>query len=129
MIENMLHKHRYFGHSGEIHECCPWSVTTVTPMKRGLKVLMGMLVVEALKGYNRYPDEKGTERLTVIPHEADRPEVTTVTPMKRGLKVLPTTMIRRSYACYNRYPDEKGTESYYGQCTRRADEMLQPLPR
>ena len=40
MIESMLHKHRYFGHSGEIYESCPWSVTTVTPMKRGLKAFI-----------------------------------------------------------------------------------------
>ena len=39
-----------------------------------------------MMGYNRYPDEKGTE--------SDHP--------KRKI----TTLVR-----YNRYPDEKGTES------------------
>ena len=60
-------------------------VTTVTPMKRGLKGTMRRESVEAYSCYNRYPDEKGTESqcylniLNVI-------VVTTVTPMKRGLK-------------------------------------------
>ena len=81
------------------------SVTTVTPMKRGLKAIdcqsEGPAVVttkpaEAHQGtvgagtsYNRYPDEKGTEshstrlRLRGLARGAS---VTTVTPMKRGLK-------------------------------------------
>ena len=88
MIESMLHKHRYFGHSGEIYESCPWSVTTVTPMKRGLKDLceciFGGFRFEC--GYNRYPDEKGTE--------------------SRGT----SDGTGESRGCYNRYPDEKGTE-------------------
>ena len=41
----------------------PVGVTTVTPMKRGLKVLLGWGWLALLSGcYNRYPDEKGTER-------------------------------------------------------------------
>ena len=63
MIENMLHKHRYFGHSGTIYECRPWSVTTVSPMKRGLK-----------------------ERYALVLAVGRQCEVTTVSPMKRGLK-------------------------------------------
>ena len=62
MIENMLHKHRYFGHSGAIYECRPWSVTIVSPMKRGLKA------------YNAFAI--GAQW-----------SVTIVSPMKRGLKV------------------------------------------
>ena len=37
-------------------------VTTVTPMKRGLKVWPYELFKQISRGYNRYPDEKGTER-------------------------------------------------------------------
>ena len=134
MIENMLHKHRYFGHSGEIHECRPWSVTTVTPMKRGLKASTRSNTtgstrrVTDLYCYNRYPDEKGTERNVSISGGTNTTTgcvVTTVTPMKRGLKDNPPEI----YCCYiplpetypidatprgyNRYPDEKGTESLH----------------
>ena len=61
--------------------------------------------------YNRYPDEKGTES-----RRSDRArlwacQVTTVTPMKRGLKAS-SIIASISKRCYNRYPDEKGTESF-----------------
>ena len=36
--------------------------------------------------YNRYPDEKGTERRLCEPTVDSPVAVTTVTPMKRGLK-------------------------------------------
>ena len=36
-------------------------VTTVTPMKRGLKAVSAMCTMIGLLRYNRYPDEKGTE--------------------------------------------------------------------
>ena len=36
-------------------------VTTVTPMKRGLKVSGHQLIYRGRRRYNRYPDEKGTE--------------------------------------------------------------------
>ena len=36
-------------------------VTTVTPMKRGLKDVMSLEARKKMQGYNRYPDEKGTE--------------------------------------------------------------------
>ena len=61
-------------------------VTTVTPMKRGLK------------------DGETDESKELW-------NVTTVTPMKRGLKVSAlNTNLYPDRACYNRYPDEKGTE-------------------
>ena len=41
----------------------PPHVTTVSPMKRGLKVIEGKHAPDDLMSYNRYPDEKGTERL------------------------------------------------------------------
>ena len=87
-------------------------------------------------GYNRYPDEKGTESArggsnrtvigkvtTVTPMKRGLKDtrsgpsaeayrvVTTVTPMKRGLKVRTADGHNSASICYNRYPDEKGTES------------------
>ena len=42
--------------------CYLFYVTTVTPMKRGLKVESADNLLDFDGGYNRYPDEKGTER-------------------------------------------------------------------
>ena len=110
-------------------------VTTVTPMKRGLKAPKPIRPVnrrvsynrypdekgtertspdqyyQSPRGYNRYPDEKGTERLWFFLRLARFSLVTTVTPMKRGLKESQGLTGRWWDACYNRYPDEKGTES------------------
>ena len=62
-------------------------------------------------GYNRYPDEKGTERK--LRHHLDFAPcpVTTATPMKRGLKGDFECLAQFFNNSYNRYPDEKGTES------------------
>ena len=117
------------------------SVTTVTPMKRGLKARLRSLETgcDSLVSYNRYPDEKGTESLVqkldlAVEREGTRynryPDekgtesllcavqicrgivpVTTVTPMKRGLKGNLINHPFLSFRGYNRYPDEKGTES------------------
>ena len=65
---------------------CQRGVTTVTPMKRGLKANLHIATRFLIDGYNRYPDEKGTERSIVEQHFKDEADVTTVTPMKRGLK-------------------------------------------
>ena len=70
-------------------------VTTVTPMKRGLKGVINVRMRST--PHNR--DEKGTESIRRLQ------PFTTVTPMKRGLKAS-----ERTGLC-NRYPDEKGTES------------------
>ena len=91
-----------------------WStrVTTVTPMKRGLKVKVessGVKPNRQVRCYNRYPDEKGTESLTITETVATdtQAEVTTVTPMKRGLKEsVPSRGL-----------------------SQQAGTMLQPLPR
>ena len=56
-------------------------------MKRGLKVSFFMSMKCLKPGYNRYPDEKGTERSVTSSRE----------------------QMNKSY---NRYPDEKGTESF-----------------
>ena len=64
-------------------------------------------------GYNRYPDEKGTERpLQMTAHTISSIPVTTVTPMKRGLKVTKGEQ-GGDFDSYNRDPDEKGTERPY----------------
>ena len=36
-------------------------VTTATPMKRGLKGMLNIVLLINENRYNRYPDEKGTE--------------------------------------------------------------------
>ena len=64
-----------------------------------------------MSSYNRYPDEKGTERATNSRVMVPRVPVTTVTPMKRGLKDHTSTSQHKNSVCYNRCPDEKGTES------------------
>ena len=61
-------------------------VTTVTPMKRGLKDQIPELPCMAAQSYNRYPDEKGTESDISCARCGRKYKVTTVTPMKRGLK-------------------------------------------
>ena len=62
------------------------AVTTVTPMKRGLKVSGHQLIYRGRRRYNRYPDEKGTESTERDAVGVRSSFVTTVTPMKRGLK-------------------------------------------
>ena len=61
-------------------------------MKRGLKASTPVWRESIATGYNRYPDEKGTER----PY---------------------TTRHYETLNRYNRFPDEKGTES----CNGRSD--------
>ena len=77
--------------------------TTVTPMKRGLKGQCDCPMSERWCGYNRFPDEKGTERPRPVLDQDCGP------------------------LGYNRYPDEKGTEST--QFEQIAVQWLQPLPR
>ena len=65
---------------------------------------------ERQESYNRYPDEKGTESCRTESWHVHLSRVTTVTPMKRGLKVRRDRTRHGVVVCYNRYPDEKGTE-------------------
>ena len=44
------------------------SVTTIAPMKRGLKVLDGGIVLMGIYRYNHCPDEKGTESFVLLLH-------------------------------------------------------------
>ncbi len=48
--------------AAELESLWKGPVTTVSPMKRGLKDIVAMDVAESRKRYNRFPDEKGTER-------------------------------------------------------------------
>ena len=88
------------------------TVTTVSPMKRGLKASVRL----RLPSYNRFPDEKGTESGYDNQCQLQSPvqgvPVTTVSPMKRGLKATPPLAAGNSTSSYNRFPDEKGTESH-----------------
>ena len=62
-------------------------------------------------GYNRFPDEKGTESEPARSVQENQEPVTTVSPMKRGLKVADDSDTNSLLLSYNRFPDEKGTES------------------
>ena len=88
-------------------------VTTVTPMKRGLKDLFHpppflygfVTTVTPMKRGLKDGDTGGSMRLVS--------GVTTVTPMKRGLKATSTNRSDCGSNGYNHFPDEKGTESSY----------------
>ena len=64
------------------------------------------------KSYNRYPDEKGTERQYTATRWTPRESYNRY-PDEKGtessseLKITGTVL-----SCYNRYPDEKGTERF-----------------
>ena len=57
-------------------------------MKRGLKEGVHVSVDVVIERYNRFPDEKGTER-------GER------------------QTCESRFICYNRFPDEKGTERFH----------------
>ena len=104
-------------------------------MKRGLKEYSKSHLQQQRQRYNRFPDEKGTERHIITLHGTSGEIVTTVSPMKRGLKakhidkvkgvpcVTTVSPMKRGLKArteratsgtdkrYNRFPDEKGTES------------------
>ena len=66
-------------------------------------------------GYNRYPDEKGTEsivtRMTRVVHRL--PSYNRY-PDEKGTESIDSSRPTHvSLASYNRYPDEKGTERVY----------------
>ena len=64
-----------------------YCVTTIAPMKRGLKVPINIIIIAYIRRYNHCPDEKGTESC-----------------LKNGRPILYRNR-------YNHCPDEKGTES------------------
>ena len=80
-------------------------VTTVSPMKRGLKVDISNTDFDSLT------------------------QVTTVSPMKRGLKADHLRQQHEKHYCYNRFPDEKGTERPCRTCRAILRARLQPFPR
>ena len=124
-------------------------------MKRGLKVGNSSCIDLDCTGYNRFPDEKGTERLkqvisptkkfssqvTIVSpmkrglkanrgnQRRGRSEVTIVSPMKRGLKEWEIPELQRMAHCYNRFPDEKGTESDSVMTLPLRLHKLQSFPR
>ena len=108
-------------------------VTTLAPMKRGLKVSLDYSHPTCHASYNPCPDEKGTERTPPTPrrhelqcynpcpdekgteshaqaHATRHQPVTTLAPMKRGLKDHCHDNLYNFARCYNPCPDEKGTE-------------------
>ena len=102
-------------------------------MKRGLKVQLFWWETFSPASYNRYPDEKGTER------SDQRPALSIGQILMRSYNRYPdekgtesSTLGARFYHCrgsYNRYPDEKGTESRHTCTAAPNPEQLQPLPR
>ena len=73
-------------------------------MKRGLKGLGEIGLVDRSTRYNRFPDEKGTE--------------------SSG-----KTYVKNHQISYNRFPDEKGTERECRHPHRPRLSVLQPFPR
>ena len=57
-------------------------------MKRGLKAFVSNMGGMFTCGYNRFPDEKGTESTKEDTHAWRTKTVTIVSPMKRGLKAF-----------------------------------------
>ena len=57
------------------------------PDEKGTESHNGILTVWRELCYNRFPDEKGTERSSSALKSSRLMSVTTVSPMKRGLKV------------------------------------------
>ena len=80
-------------------------------------------------GYNRFPDEKGTESDNndlisyLVPMSYNR------FPDEKGTERSHT--LRRGCALrgYNRFPDEKGTESSNAMTVASSDTRLQSFPR
>ena len=131
-----------------------WIVTTVSPMKRGLKVLVADInrPDDIFSVTTVSPMKRGLKVDKSRPNRRSLKPVTTVSPMKRGLKEhWGTEQFRRS-GRYNRFPDEKGTESRHREASttvttvspmkrglkatvmddfalRSSAVMLQPFPR
>ena len=88
------------------------------PDEKGTERLQLTTLAAKSDGYNRFPDEKGTESLFNPPIPPCQGGITTAIPMKRGLKARELWVGRYfSPTSYNRFPDEKGTES----CNGRSD--------
>ena len=108
------------------HSTSPCAVTTVTPMKRGLKDKIPVRLCSKVTTVT--PMKRGLKEVlpSLTPHHV---RVTTVTPMKRGLKASLPVRSQHYPPGYNRYPDEKGTESETWEDARDLFAALQPLPR
>ena len=69
-------------------------------------------------GYNRYPDEKGTESLQCLSIEMTAPAGYNRYPDEKGTERGDFERYRGNEWSYNRYPDEKGTESLNSSMSR-----------
>ena len=86
-------------------------------------------LVELMRCYNRYPDEKGTESTLGSSDQYCAETVTTVTPMKRGLKESkpqagPLTVLVTTVT-----PMKRGLKDIANQRLNLRGIQLQPLPR
>ena len=107
-------------------------VTTVTPMKRGLKDLIKRRQQAEEKSYNRYPDEKGTESLDRKCEVVEVYRGYNRYPDEKGTERVIGHAVHSKEDLlqrYNRYPDEKGTESLHHHPLHLRATLLQPLPR
>ena len=84
-------------------------------MKRGLKEERKTRILSITDRYNRYPDEKGTERDCSTAPNRPRGNRYNRYPDEKGTerpnKADPFRPDSSRDYSYNRYPDEKGTES------------------
>ena len=86
-------------------------------MKRGLKEQHAPQEDTNVEGYNRFPDEKGTERLLIPLFLHHPPLVTIVSPMKRGLKDLTPDSRARSLASVTIVsPMKRGLKAHVTPC-------------
>ena len=88
-------------------------VTTIAPMKRGLKVNAVLCCTDSTDRYNHCPDEKGTES-SALERLALRLRLRyNHCPDEKGTeRIQPSGESYRTLS-YNHCPDEKGTESSY----------------
>ena len=84
-----------------------------------------------LTSYNRYPDEKGTERQLLSEYETGMQVSICYNrfPDEKGTERLDPKSTRRVCLSYNRFPDEKGTESTVSRLSVICLRKLQSFPR
>ena len=103
-------------------------VTTVTPMKRGLKVRCRRRRRESYPSYNRYPDEKGTESEDKILQYAPEDGYNRY-PDEKGTESLRRAHAVRVYLVTTVTPMKRGLKESYLEAERDSYLQLQPLPR
>ena len=99
-------------------------------MKRGLKAPLSPTSLLVLSSYNRYPDEKGTERINKKDDIKKTLGVTTVTPMKRGLKDLCYQLVTNLGLVTTVTPMKRGLKAYrHGTYLFRSVTTVTPMKR